>query len=168
MYVIRIRTGWSTLAARKPNRNTTSGSGNLTEEEVKIIRTVINKADALERKEQIRIGYVHFPFFIYDKLEGDIRALRDRFLKLPQLHVRLLNLQYEQLCSNARGDGDTSCIICGYDFKVPKSLVTIQLHICQECTNVSWFGQGLLTLQSLVWFATVGSLFKSVHTFVCT
>lgn len=64
MYVIRIRTGWSTLAARKPNRYTTSGSGNLTEEEVKIIRTVINKADALERKEQIRIGYVHFPFYL--------------------------------------------------------------------------------------------------------
>ncbi|KAL5477209.1 hypothetical protein EMCRGX_G023967 [Ephydatia muelleri] len=99
----QIKTGWSTLAARKPNRYVANGTGELTDEELETIQTVISKADVLERKEHIRIG--------------------------------LLSLQYEQLCSNARGNGDTSCIICGYDFVVPKSRVTIQLHICQACTR---------------------------------
>ena len=56
--VIRIRTGWSTLAARKPNKYTVTGTdtSKLTDEELHTIRDVIYKADAQERKEQIRIG----------------------------------------------------------------------------------------------------------------
>ena len=48
--------------------------------------------------------------------------------------VQMLKLQ--RLHKSCRGNGTSSCILCGYDFTRHRSRGPISMHICRECSKV--------------------------------
>ncbi len=53
-YKHRIHTGWSTVAAKQPHLE----EHHLPPEELNVIKDVLQRAEAMEKMEEIRVGYV--------------------------------------------------------------------------------------------------------------
>jgi hypothetical protein len=96
----QIKTGWSTVAARKKSR---PSQMKLPPQEVKHIEAVVAQAEALQVAEEIRIG------------------------------VQMLKLQ--RLRNSCRGNGTSSCILCGYDLVHHRSRSLSSMHVCFECAQ---------------------------------
>ena len=45
-------------------------------------------------------------------------------------------LQFKQLSTNARGDGASSCVLCGLDFLAQRSRRPAPILMCQLCGKV--------------------------------
>lgn len=55
---------------------------------------------------------------------------------LPPFCHRVQMLKLQRLRESCRGNGTSSCILCGHDFAHHRSRSPISLHFCHECAKV--------------------------------
>ena len=82
---------------------------------------------------------------------------------LPPPYHSIQMLKLQRLRESCRGNGTSSCILCGHDFAHHRSRSPISLHFCHECAKVRMSTQMCLHVHGIAQYRYACTCLGSLH-----